>query len=113
MSRPLDVNTRKHEEANQASWEACKGALSGAFKWGVASAMLGGLGYAVSPMYRGFTIQFKVYIQMSGMVLGGMLEADHRIREYEKTMRMRRRIAADQAMWKQFEETYGKDEDDE
>ena len=60
MSRPTDINAAKHEEANQASWEACKGALSGAFKWGVATAMVGGLGYAVSPIYRGLTIQFKV-----------------------------------------------------
>lgn len=113
MSRTFDINTSKHEEANQASWEACKGAMYGAFKWGVASALLGGVGYAVSPIYRGLTIQFKVYIQMSGMVLGGMLEADHRIREYEAAMRVRRRIAADQAKWRQFEETYGKDEEDE
>ncbi|KAK3952805.1 hypothetical protein QBC32DRAFT_313603 [Pseudoneurospora amorphoporcata] len=102
MSRPSDINTSKHEEANEASWEACKGAISGAFKWGVGTAILGGIGYAVSPIYRGLTFQFKV-----------MLEADHRIREYEAAIRMRRRIAADQARWRQFEETYGKDEDDE
>ncbi|KAK1778984.1 hypothetical protein QBC45DRAFT_144448 [Copromyces sp. CBS 386.78] len=113
MSRPSDINTSKHEEANEASWEACKGAISGAFKWGVGTAILGGIGYAVSPIYRGLTFQFKVYIQTSGMILGSMLEADHRIREYEAAMRMRRRIAADQARWRQFEETYGKDEDDE
>lgn len=58
------------------------------------------------------TIRTCRYIQMSGMVLGGMLEADHRIRDYEAAMRMRRRIAADQARWRQFEETYGKDDDE-
>ena len=52
------------------------------------------------------------YIQMSGMVLGSMLEADSRIREYEASMRMRRRIMREQAMWQSFEERYGKEDDD-
>lgn len=48
---------------------------------------------------------------MSGMVLGSMMEADHRLREYEAKMRIRRRLARDQAMWQRFEQEYGKDED--
>ena len=56
------LNTSKHEEAEDASWEATRGAVSGAVKWGLASALLGGLGYLTSPMYRGLTIQFKVYV---------------------------------------------------
>ncbi|KAK1835968.1 hypothetical protein QBC39DRAFT_413836 [Podospora conica] len=103
---------QRHTEATEASWEAVRGASYGAVKWGIATAMLGGLGYALSPIYRGLTIQFKVYIQMSGMVLGSMLEADARIREYEASMRMRRRIMREQAMWQSFEERYGKEEDD-
>jgi hypothetical protein len=50
---------------------------------------------------------------MSGMVLGGMIEADSRIREYEASMRMRRRLMREQAMWQSFEEKYGKEEDDD
>lgn len=50
----------KTEEANDAAWEAGKGAVIGAAKWGVAAAALGGLGYAWSPIYRGTTIQFKM-----------------------------------------------------
>jgi len=50
----------KDEEANNAAWAAGKGAAYGAFKWGAAMAVLGGLGYAFSPIYRGLTIQFKV-----------------------------------------------------
>jgi len=53
------------------------------------------------------------YIQMSGMVLGSMMEADHRLREFESQMRLRKRLMRDQAMWQSFEEQYGKDEDDE
>lgn len=50
---------------------------------------------------------------MSGMVLGSMIEADHRLREFEKTIRMRRRLERDQAMWRDFEERYGKDDEDD
>lgn len=57
------INDSKHSEATDASWEATRGAVYGAAKWGVASALLGGLGYMVSPVYRGLTIQFKVYVQ--------------------------------------------------
>lgn len=51
---------QRHTEATEASWEAVRGASYGAAKWGIATAMLGGLGYALSPIYRGLTIQFKV-----------------------------------------------------
>lgn len=54
------ANETKHEEAADASWEASRGAIAGAAKWGLATAVLGGIGYAVSPVYRGLTIQFKV-----------------------------------------------------
>ncbi|KAK3299201.1 uncharacterized protein B0H64DRAFT_94334 [Chaetomium fimeti] len=106
------ANETKHEEANDASWEASRGAVAGAFKWGLASALLGGIGYAVSPVYRGLTIQFKVYIQMSGMVLGSMMEADARLRQYEARMRVQRRLARDRAYWDTFEKEYGKDDDE-
>jgi hypothetical protein len=59
------INDTKHEEAAEASWEATRGAIYGAAKWGLASAVLGGVGYAVSPLYRGLTIQFKVYVPPS------------------------------------------------
>ena len=40
----------------------------------------------MSPIYRGLTIQFKVFLQMSGMTMGGMIEADRRLRAYEWKM---------------------------
>ncbi|KAI0859212.1 hypothetical protein F4860DRAFT_516077 [Xylaria cubensis] len=88
-----------NEEAKQAQMEAVRGAGTGALKWGAAAAVLGGLGYTMSPIYRGLTIQFKVYIQMSSMILGGMIEADSRMRRYEQRVRMNRMIARNQAMW--------------
>jgi hypothetical protein len=53
----------RDEEAVDASWEATRGAVYGAIKWGAVTAALGGIGYAVSPLYRGLTIQFKVYVE--------------------------------------------------
>ncbi|KAK6086248.1 hypothetical protein SCUP234_02461 [Seiridium cupressi] len=93
-------------EANEAQRQAVRGAGLGAIKWGFASAILSGLGYAVSPVYRGLTIQFKVYLQMSGMILGGMLEADGAVRQYEARLRMQKRIARDRAMWDTFEKEF-------
>jgi hypothetical protein len=49
-------------ETNQAAWEAAKGAAWGGTKWGAAFAVGGGVAYAMSPLYRGFTKQFKVYV---------------------------------------------------
>ncbi|CAK7243026.1 MAG: hypothetical protein STHCBS139747_004533 [Sporothrix thermara] len=97
------------EEANAAGWEAVHGAVYGAVKYGAAFALLGGIGQAMSPIYRGLTIQFKVYIQMSGMVLGSMLEADGRLRQFEAEVRHQRRVARHQARMRALEDD---DEDD-
>lgn len=96
----------KSEDADNAAWEAGKGAVVGATKWGAFAAVLGGAGYAMSPIYRGLTFQFKVFLQMSGMILGACLEADHRIREYEAQVRMRKRIVRDRAVWESYEKEF-------
>ncbi|KAK5631140.1 hypothetical protein RRF57_006855 [Xylaria bambusicola] len=96
-----------NEEAKEAQMEAVRGAGWGALKWGAAAAFLGGIGYATSPLYRGLTIQFKVY--MSSMILGGMIEADSRVRRFEHQIRVQRMIARDRARWKDLVD----DEDDE
>jgi hypothetical protein len=51
------------EEAAAASREAGKGAILGALKWGAIFGVLGGVAFAVSPIYRGLTFQFKVYLR--------------------------------------------------
>ncbi|KAJ6789684.1 hypothetical protein PWT90_00548 [Aphanocladium album] len=96
----------KTEEANEAGWEATKGAGIGAAKWGAGAAILAGIGWIWSPVYRGTTIQFKVFIQMSGMVVGGMIEADHRLRLYEYQMRMQRRVQREQAKWQRYQDEF-------
>jgi hypothetical protein len=48
-------------------------------------------GHVMSPIYRNLTVQFKVFLLMSGMVVGGAIEGDRRLREYETIMRIRKR----------------------
>ncbi|THW79383.1 hypothetical protein D6D19_01232 [Aureobasidium pullulans] len=50
------------EETNAAAWQATRGAVTGAARWGIYSAVAAGIAYAYSPVYRGLTIQFKVYV---------------------------------------------------
>ncbi|EJP68656.1 hypothetical protein MY5147_007905 [Beauveria neobassiana] len=96
----------KTEEANAASWESAKGAGIGAAKWGAGAAVLAAVGHFWSPIYRGTTVQFKVFVQMSAMVLGGMIEADHRLRLYEYQMRMQRRVQREQAKWERYQDEF-------
>ncbi|KAI9052305.1 hypothetical protein LZ554_003659 [Drepanopeziza brunnea f. sp. 'monogermtubi'] len=96
----------RSEEASDAAWEAGRGAVVGAAKWGFFSAILGGVGWRISPIYKGLTIQFKVFIQMSGMILGACLEADQRVREYEAKVRMHKRMVRDRAVWESYEKEF-------
>lgn len=41
-----------------------------------------------------------------GMILGGCLEADHRIREYEAKVRMQKRILRDRETWESYEKEF-------
>lgn len=50
----------RDEEVATAAWEATRGAVYGAVKWGALTGVLGGIGYVTSPIYRNLTIQFKV-----------------------------------------------------
>ncbi len=42
-------------------------------------------------MYRGLTVQFKVFIQISAMTLGGCIFAEKRVTEYNDYIRRRNR----------------------
>lgn len=55
------LSLEKDSEANAAASAAARGAVFGATKWGIATAALGVVAYAASPLYRGLTVQFKVY----------------------------------------------------
>jgi uncharacterized membrane protein YgcG len=51
-------------------------------------------------------VQFKVFLQMSGMTVGSMIEADRRLREYEVTVRRNKKLARDAAVWERYEGLY-------
>ncbi|EKD14893.1 imidazoleglycerol-phosphate dehydratase [Drepanopeziza brunnea f. sp. 'multigermtubi' MB_m1] len=118
----------RSEEASDAAWEAGRGAVVGAAKWGFFSAILGGVGWRISPIYKGLTIQFKVcqvgnirtqlgrmwnvkwkancVSMLKGMILGACLEADQRVREYEAKVRMHKRMVRDRAVWESYEKEF-------
>lgn len=50
---------------------------------------------------------------MSGMVLGSMIEADRRLRQYEAKVKVQKRLAREEAYWRSFEREYGKDDDED
>ncbi|TID16070.1 hypothetical protein E6O75_ATG09128 [Venturia nashicola] len=101
MKRKYDL--QNDAELNDASWEAGKGAMVGAATWGLYAAVLGTGAYFYSPIYRNLTVQFKVFIQMSAMTLGGMVEADRRLRYHEAFMRHNNRLKRDAAVWRAYE----------
>lgn len=43
---------------------------------------------------------------MSGMTLGGMVEADKRLREHEAYMRHNNRLKRDAAVWRAYEDEF-------
>lgn len=53
------------------------------------------------------------YLQMSGMLVGGMIEGDNRMRDYEAHVRMQRRMQRDRAAWAAFDKEYPKVDEDE
>ncbi|KAH7357477.1 hypothetical protein BKA66DRAFT_473348 [Pyrenochaeta sp. MPI-SDFR-AT-0127] len=102
----LNGTLEKDAETNEAAWEAARGAVWGGSKWGAFFAVAGGVAYAFSPLYRGLTVQFKTYIQMSGMILGGYLEADRRMVMYSHRIRNQKRLARDMEVWRRYEDSY-------
>jgi len=57
---PSTQEFKSDREVNEAYSEALRGGTVGAAKWGFVAAVLGATAYAVSPIYRGLTVQFKV-----------------------------------------------------
>jgi hypothetical protein len=45
------------------------------------------------------------------MVMGGMIEADSRLRMYENRIRQQRRMMRNQAKWERYEEEFLEDKD--
>lgn len=94
------------EERNAASWQGVLGGINGAARWGFYSAVIAGAAFYFSPVYRGLTLQFKIYLQMSGMTIGGCVEAERRMREHEQRTRRMRKIRRDAEVWRRYEQDY-------
>ncbi|KAH6622072.1 hypothetical protein C7974DRAFT_473460 [Boeremia exigua] len=96
----------KDAETNEAAWEAARGAAYGSVKWGAFFVVAAGVAHTFSPLYRGLTIQFKTYIQMSAMIFGGMVEADARMVRYHHAVRSHKKLQSDMAVWRAYENEF-------
>ena len=70
---------------------AGRGFAVGAARFGCISLIAHILLSRVHPVYRGLTVQFKVFIQISAMTLGGCIFAEKRVTEYNDYIRRRNR----------------------
>jgi hypothetical protein len=70
---------------------AGQGFASGAIRFGTISFLAHLLLNARHPVYRGLTVQFKVFIQISSMTLGGCIFAEKRVSEFNDSVRRRNR----------------------
>ncbi|RMD41205.1 hypothetical protein DV735_g3887, partial [Chaetothyriales sp. CBS 134920] len=102
---PPPSTVRDIEPPAQITPIAVKGFLAGAGRFGAIS-MLAHLALnRTHPIYRGLTIQFKVFIQISAMMLGGYIFAEKRVAEYNDAVRTRRRALARSALaWNEEQE---------
>lgn len=70
---------------------AARGFAVGAARFGCISLVAHILLSRVHPIYRGLTVQFKVFIQLSALTLGGCIFAEKRVSEYNDLIRRRNR----------------------
>ena len=59
---PSTQEFKTEQEVDEAYSEALRGGAVGAAKWGLVAAVAASTAYAISPVYRGLTPQFKVYV---------------------------------------------------
>jgi hypothetical protein len=70
---------------------AAQGFATGVLRFGSISLLTHLLLNPLNPIYRGLTLQFKVFIQLSAMTLGGCIFAEKRVSEYNDHIRRRNR----------------------
>lgn len=70
---------------------AGQGFASGVLRFGSISFLAHLLLNSRHPVYRGLTIQFKVFIQISSMILGGCIFAEKHVSEFNDSVRRRNR----------------------
>lgn len=70
---------------------AAQGFASGALRFGSISILTHIALNSFHPVYRGLTVQFKIFIQLSAMTLGGCIFAEKRVSEFNDMVRRRNR----------------------
>jgi hypothetical protein len=70
---------------------AAAGFASGALRFGTISFISHFVLNRYTPIYRGLTIQFKVFLQISAMTFGGVIFAEKAVGEFNESVRRRRR----------------------
>ena len=94
-------------EISSANREAIRGGSTGAAKWGLIAIGLGVAGQFLSPIYRNLTPQFKVYLQLSAMTLGGMIGAERSMRSFEFRQLAIKRRRKNEEVWDRYEGLLG------
>jgi len=84
---------------------AAQGFAGGALRFGSLSILTHIILNPINPIYRGLTIQFKVFIQLSAMTLGGCIFAEKRVTDYNDMIRRRNRaLERSQRAWSEEQE---------
>jgi hypothetical protein len=90
---------------------AAKGFAIGAMKFGSISLLSHILLQATHPVYRRVTFQFKVFIQIAAMTLGGCIFAEKEVSDYNDMLRRRRRaFDRSQKAWSEQQEMIARQE---
>lgn len=76
---------------SQVTAEATRGFISGALRFTSISILAHILLQRVHPVYRGLTVQFKMFIQLSALTLGGCIFAEQRVTDYNNMIRRQQR----------------------
>ena len=97
-------------EISSANREAFRGGSIGAAKWGLIAVGLGVAGHFLSPIYRNLTPQFKVYLQLSAMTLGGMIGAERSMRTFEFQQLALKRRRKSEELWVRYEGQMGREQ---
>ena len=84
---------------------AASGFAQGALRFGIISFTTHFVLNRYTPLYRGLTVQFKVFIQISAMLLGGCIFAERAVGAFNDDVRRRRRsLARSQRAWEEESE---------
>lgn len=89
----------------QVSSEGFRGFMSGALRYSSISIALHLVLNRMSPVYRGLTIQFKIFLQLAAITLGGCICASRRVSDFNETIRRQQRsLERSQQIWSQERE---------